>query len=87
MLAFSRSRHALEYIDTQDHGNAAPVGEIAEYIAAEESDCLIEAVTSGQRIRVHISLVQQHYSTLEKAGLVEYDDRKELEPTVECERL
>lgn len=43
VLAFSRRRHAIEYIATQNRDNAVPVGEIAEYIAAIENDCPIDA--------------------------------------------
>lgn len=88
VLSFARRRYAIEHLAAQDRDNAIPVREIAEYIAAEENDCPIEAVTSEERTRVYISLIQQHCTTLEETALVDYDDdRKELKPTVECERV
>lgn len=80
VLAFSRRRHAIEYIVTQDHDDSIPVGEIAEYITAEENDCPIEAVTSDERSHVYISLIQQHCTILDRTALIDYnDDRKEIE--------
>lgn len=86
VLAFARRRRAIEYIATQE--GTISVGELAEYIAAAENDCTINEVTSDERSRVYISLIQQHLPKLERLDLIDYDDdRKEIEPTEKCARV
>lgn len=85
-LSFERRRRAVEYIATQE--GTISVGELAEYIAAAENDCTINEVTSDERSRVYISLIQQHLPKLERLDLIDYDDdRKEIEPTERCARV
>ena len=62
------------------------VGDLAEWIAAEENDKSVEALTSEERRRVYTALQQRHLDQLEEAGIVECE-RGCVEPTDRIEEL
>ena len=62
------------------------VGDLAEYIAADENDKTIPELTSEERRRVYTALQQRHLDKLEEAGIIERD-RDRIEPTDRIEEL
>ena len=72
-LGSHRSRYAL-YACLQTEG-ARTLSAIADQVAAWEYDKPIAAVTSAEHKRVYTSLQQHHLSKLERAGLIEVDDK------------
>lgn len=71
-LSDKRRRYTLHYL--KQVGDAVPVQQIAEQVAAWENDKPIAELTSQERKRVYIALYQSHLSTMDSEGLVEYDD-------------
>jgi len=62
------------------------LGELAEYVAAEECDKEKSAITGEERRRVYTSLQQVHIDKLEEAGVIECE-RKTITPTERLEEL
>ncbi|WP_434522836.1 DUF7344 domain-containing protein [Halorubrum sp. AS12] len=62
------------------------LGELAEYVAAEECGKPISEITSEERRRVYSSLQQVHLDKLEDAGVIECE-RKTIKPTERLEEL
>ena len=71
VLRNKRRRYALHYLKQRDE--PVSVSELAEQIAAWETDTPVRDVDPGDRKRVYISLLQSHFPTLEDAGMVEFD--------------
>ena len=72
LLADKRRRYTLHYL--KQRREPAPVRDVAEQVAAWENGKSIEEITSQERKRVYIALDQSHLPTLDKEGVVEYDD-------------
>lgn len=72
VLRNRRRRYALHYL--KQRGETVSVGQLAEQVAAWENDTPVEAVSSTERKRVYISLLQSHLPTLDEAGMVDFDD-------------
>lgn len=72
VLRNKRRRYALHYLKQREE--VVSVGELAERIAAWETDTPVAEVSTGARKRVYISLLQSHLPTLQDAGMVEFDD-------------
>jgi hypothetical protein len=70
-LTDTRRRYVLHYLKQRDATVA--VRDLAEQVAAWENDTTVEALTSQERKRVYVSLYQSHLSTLDDAGVVDYD--------------
>lgn len=51
------------------------LGDLAEHVAAWELDKEVAELTSAERKRVYTSLQQTHLPTLERANMVEFNDR------------
>ena len=62
------------------------VGDLAEYIAADENEKPVAELTSEERRRVYTALQQRHLDKLEDAGIIERD-RDRIEPTERIEEL
>lgn len=62
------------------------LGELAEYIAAEESDKSISEITGEERRRVYTSLQQVHIDKLEEASVIKCE-QKTITPTERLEEL
>lgn len=71
VLSNRRRRHALHYL--KQRGERTPIGELAENVAAWENDTSVAGVTSSERKRVYISLLQLHLPRMADAGLVDFD--------------
>jgi hypothetical protein len=84
ILSNQRRRYAVRACQQLD----APfeLGELAEYVAAEECGKPLSEVTSEERRRVYTSLQQVHIEKLEDAGVIECE-RKTIEPTERLEEL
>ncbi|SER26658.1 DUF7344 domain-containing protein [Natrinema salaciae] len=73
LLSNQRRRYAIHYCKRE----AGPVtlGDLAEHVAAWELEKEVEELTSAERKRVYTSLQQSHLPTLERADVIEFDDR------------
>ncbi|MCU4926236.1 hypothetical protein OB905_09600 [Halobacteria archaeon AArc-dxtr1] len=74
LLSNHRRRYAVHYCKRED--SPVELGTLAEYVAAWELGKDVDAVTSAERKRVYTSLQQTHLPTLERAGMIEFDDRR-----------
>jgi hypothetical protein len=72
VLSNRRRRYAIHYLKQAD--DPVDVSTLAEQVAAWENQKSSEDLDSQERKRVYISLYQSHLPTLEKRGLVDYDD-------------
>jgi hypothetical protein len=72
VLSNRRRRYAIHYLKQAD--DQVDVSTLAEQVAAWENEKPSEELDSQERKRVYISLYQSHLPTLEKRGLVDYDD-------------
>ena len=84
LLSNQRRRYTVRAL--QDLEPPIEVGDLAEYIAAEENDTTVQALSSEERRRVYTSLQQTHLDRLERAGIVECE-RNQVEPTDRLEEL
>ncbi|RQG97481.1 DUF7344 domain-containing protein [Natrarchaeobius oligotrophus] len=73
LLSNHRRRYAVHYCKRED--GPVTLGELAEQVAAWELDKEVSEITSAERKRAYTSLQQTHLPTLERAGMVEFDDR------------
>lgn len=74
ILKNSRRRQTLEFLE--DRADPADLGELAEFIAAEENDTTVASVTSKERKRVYVGLYQCHLPKMDKMGIVEFDKNR-----------
>lgn len=72
VLRNKRRRYALHYLKQREA--TVSVGELAEQIAAWETDTPVLNVSADDRKRVYISLLQSHLPELADAGMVEFDE-------------
>lgn len=72
VLSNRRRRYAIHYLKQTD--GPVDVSTLAEQVAAWENNKSVSELDSQERKRVYISLYQSHLPTLEKRGLVDYDD-------------
>ena len=72
VLADKRRRYAIHYLKQQRE--PVTVRDLAEQVAAWENAKPIEELTSQERKRVYIALYQSHLSSMDAAGLVDYDE-------------
>ncbi|OIB59091.1 DUF7344 domain-containing protein [Natrialba sp. SSL1] len=84
LLSNHRRRYVIHYCKQEER--PVELGELAEQVAAWELDTEIEALTSAERKRIYTSLQQTHLPTLERAGMVRFDDRT-IELTEEASTL
>jgi hypothetical protein len=73
LLSNQRRRYAIHYCKREDE--PVTLGDLAEHVAAWELEKDVEAITSAERKRVYTSLQQTHLPTLERADMIEFDDR------------
>ena len=79
-IANSRRRRVILSLAQSD--DALSARELSVELAAIEHTIDPSEVTSQQRTRIYISLIQNHLETLDELEVVEYDDRsKTVEPT------
>lgn len=74
ILQNERRRNVLQYL--RDTDGPVRMRDVAEQVAAWEHDTTVQALTSDQRQRVYIPLYQSHLPKLDKAGLIEYQQKR-----------
>lgn len=84
LLSNQRRRYAVRAC--QQLETPIELGELAEYVAAEECNKSISEITGEERRRVYTSLQQVHIDKLEEANVIECE-RKTIEPTERLEEL
>ncbi len=84
LLSNQRRRYAVRAC--QQLETPIELGELAEYVAAEECDKSTSEITGEERRRVYTSLQQVHIDKLEEANVIECE-RKTIEPTERLEEL
>lgn len=77
ILGTSRRRAVIRYLET----NPGPIsiGELADYIAAQEYDKTQEEVTQNERKRVYVSLYQSHLPKMTAADVIAYEQGESIE--------
>ncbi|MFA9417259.1 hypothetical protein [Natrinema sp. HArc-T2] len=73
LLSNQRRRYAIHYCKRED--DPVTLSDLAEHVAAWELNKEVEEITSTERKRVYTSLQQSHLPTLERANVIEFDDR------------
>nr|WP_254525441.1 hypothetical protein [Natrinema caseinilyticum] len=73
LLSNQRRRYAIHYCKREDE--PVTLGDLAEHVAAWELEKDLDEITSAERKRVYTSLQQSHLPTLERADVIEFDDR------------
>lgn len=73
ILKNRRRRRILKLL--KRHDERMTLSELAEEIAARENDIDRQNITSDQRKRVYVGLYQQHLPKMDKADVVDYDQR------------
>ncbi|MFC4542568.1 hypothetical protein ACFO5R_11625 [Halosolutus amylolyticus] len=73
LLSNQRRRYAIHYCKREDE--PVELGDLAEHVAAWELDKEVDGLTSAERKRVYTSLQQTHLPTLDRADMVEFNDR------------
>ncbi|MDS0258518.1 hypothetical protein NDI56_03720 [Haloarcula sp. S1CR25-12] len=71
VLSNSRRRFVLSAL--REHDEPVSMTTLAAGIGAQEAGVGPEAVSTGERKRIYVSLYQTHVPKLEAAGLAEYD--------------
>lgn len=74
VLANKRRRFVIHYL--QHCKSNAPLGEIAEHVAAWENEITVSEVGSDERKNVYTSLQQFHLPKMEDIGIVTLDERQ-----------
>lgn len=74
VLSNQRRRQVLNYL--RDGDGSATVGELAEYIAAEENNTTIQQLSSQERKRVYVSLYQNHLPVMDAANVINYEENR-----------
>lgn len=72
VLRNRRRRYALHHLKQRE--GAVPVSDLAEQVAAWETETSLREVDAGDRRRVYISLIQTHLPTMEEARMVQFDE-------------
>jgi hypothetical protein len=72
ILRNRRRRYALHHLKQRE--TPVSIGELAEQVAAWEYDTTPEEISSQQRQRVYVSLVQSHLPMMEDEGVIAVDD-------------
>lgn len=84
LLSNHRRRYVIHYCKRADE--PVELGDLAEHVAAWEFDKDVQELTSSERKRVYTALQQQHLPILERADMIEFDDRT-IELTDEARQL
>lgn len=75
LLSNERRQCALYYLLQADE-MPVDLGDLVDYVAAWENDAASGVITGDARKRVYTSLRQSHLPRLERAGLLEFRDRR-----------
>lgn len=71
MLQNSRRRYSIDYL--KQANSPVELRKLVDQIAAWETDKETWEVSSNERQRVHVSMLQSHIPALSEAGLIQYD--------------
>lgn len=71
MLKNRRRRDVLRYL--REHDGKATLGDVAEFVAANENDIPESQLNSKQRKRVYVALYQCHLPMMDRAGVIDYN--------------
>lgn len=82
--AVSNSRRRQVLLSLAQSSGPLSASELAREIAARENLIDPSEVTSEQRTRVYIALIQTHLETLDELGVAEYDERGKRVMTTEA---
>lgn len=74
ILRNQRRRWTLQYL--QEYDGAVEIGEVAEHIAAIETNKSISELTSEERKRVYVALYQCHLPKMDDAEVVDYNQNR-----------
>lgn len=77
ILGTSRRRDVVRYLESNPEPVA--IGELADYIAAQEYGKTVEEVTSNERKRVYVSLYQSHLPKMADADVIAYEQGESIE--------
>ncbi|WP_439028083.1 DUF7344 domain-containing protein [Haloarchaeobius sp. DT45] len=87
LLKNERRREVLRELTAREQ-ESIPVRELATAIACKENDIAEAALSSDQRKRVYVSLLQSHLPKLANEEAIEYDDeRGRVSNTEKAEKL
>lgn len=73
ILKNSRRRRVLEYL--RANGGESTLGDLAEFVGAEENDVERRHLSTAERKRVYVGLYQCHLPTLDDANVVDFEKR------------
>ncbi|MDY6819856.1 MAG: hypothetical protein SVG88_14440 [Halobacteriales archaeon] len=73
ILADRRRRYTIHFLKQREE--PVSIRDLAEQVAAWENNKTIQELTSQERKRVYISLYQSHLPSMDKSGLVDYDEQ------------
>lgn len=80
VLSNQRRRLALRYLIDESDARSATLGELADHIASVENGKSLRSVSSNERKRVYVGLLQTHLPKMDRVGVIEFDeDRKTVE--------
>lgn len=86
ILSSERRRWAIEVLADHPPDATVTASDLAEEVAARENDCSVAELSSKERERVYISMVQTHLISMD--DIVDYrEDRKTITPTETPQRL
>lgn len=86
ILSSKRRRWAIEALADHPPDATVTVSDLAEEVAARENNCSVAELSSKERERVYISMVQTHLISMD--DIVDYrEDRKTITPTETPQRL
>ncbi|QLG27830.1 hypothetical protein HUG10_09815 [Halorarum halophilum] len=71
LLSAERRRNVLRYLHETD--GEATIGEVAEYVGAEENGIEERRLSSTQRKRAYVGLYQNHLPKLDDANVIDYE--------------
>ena len=76
ILKNKRRRTVLRYLD--EHEEPVALGELAEFVAADENDTPVAQITSQERKCAYVGLYQCHLPKMDDMGVVEFNQNRGL---------
>ena len=76
VLKNQRRRLVLKYLKAKEE--TVSLGELAEYVAAQENGKSVETISSDERKRVYVGLYQCHLPKMDDMGIVEFNRNRGL---------
>ncbi|WP_155118407.1 hypothetical protein [Halorubrum sp. BV1] len=76
VLSNRRRLHVVQYLLEEGPEPPIDVGDLAQAVAAIEHEKHPEAVSSNEKHRVYVSLIQGHLDRLHQEDIIRYDDER-----------